>query len=117
MSSSAEDFLEVLENDDAEVDVAKLADMAQHGVPAEVRGAVWKYLLGAAHADKTNEVSATRDLVSEYSKLSKSNAALELKAQRHLDRLARQNSSVLSLSLFLSLSLILMMIMFSNVQE
>lgn len=51
MSSSYEDFVEVLENDD-EVDVAKLADMSQHGVPAEVRGAVWKYLLGAAHADK-----------------------------------------------------------------
>jgi hypothetical protein len=51
MSSSYEDFVEVLENDD-EVDVAKLADMAQHGVPAEVRGSVWKYLLGAAHADK-----------------------------------------------------------------
>lgn len=51
MSSSYEDFIEVLENDD-EVDVAKLADMAQHGVPAEVRGLVWKYLLGAAHADK-----------------------------------------------------------------
>jgi hypothetical protein len=52
VSSSVEDFLDVLENDDAEVDVAKLADMAQHGVPSEVRGAVWKYLLGAAHADK-----------------------------------------------------------------
>lgn len=51
MSSSYEDFVEVLENDD-EVDVAKLADMSQHGVPAEVRGLVWKYLLGAAHADK-----------------------------------------------------------------
>lgn len=53
MSSSVEDFLEVLESDDAEVDVAKLADMAQHGVPSEVRGVVWKYLLGAAHADKS----------------------------------------------------------------
>ncbi len=53
VSSSVEDFLEVLENDDAEVDVGKLADMAQHGVPSEVRGAVWKYLLGAAHADKS----------------------------------------------------------------
>jgi hypothetical protein len=54
MSSSYEDFIEVLENDD-EVDVAKLADMAQHGVPNEVRGLVWKYLLGAAHADKCKQ--------------------------------------------------------------
>ena len=51
MTSTADEFLEFLENE-AEVDAVRLRDMAQHGVPSELRGVVWKYLLGVAHTDK-----------------------------------------------------------------
>jgi hypothetical protein len=51
MSSSEQDFEAELEQD-AEADLAKLADMAQHGVPKRLRGRVWLLLLGASHPDK-----------------------------------------------------------------
>ena len=45
MTNTLEEFRDVLDAED-EVDVQKLCDMAQHGVPPSVRGVVWKYLLG-----------------------------------------------------------------------
>jgi hypothetical protein len=40
-------------------------------------------------------MSATKGLMAEYAKLSKTNSVLEIKVQRHLDRLARQNRTLI----------------------
>eukprot|EP01108_Squamamoeba_japonica_P004970 TRINITY_DN388_c0_g1_i2.p1 TRINITY_DN388_c0_g1~~TRINITY_DN388_c0_g1_i2.p1 ORF type:complete len:291 (+),score=110.58 TRINITY_DN388_c0_g1_i2:138-1010(+) len=90
MSSSVEEFVELLEGNETEVDLVKLADRAQHGVPSKVRGAVWAHLLGTVSADKSNEASVSRAQLAEYQALDKSDAALERKATLCLERLARQ---------------------------
>jgi hypothetical protein len=44
-TSSIEDFRELL-NNDIRLDIEKLRDFSRHGIPNEVRGDVWKCLLG-----------------------------------------------------------------------
>ncbi|EKX51671.1 hypothetical protein GUITHDRAFT_45474, partial [Guillardia theta CCMP2712] len=40
---------------DTFVDLTRLKLRAQHGVPAEIRGEVWKYLLDVSKPDKSEE--------------------------------------------------------------
>jgi hypothetical protein len=53
MSTTIEEFEELL-NAEVRIDMQKLQDAAKHGIPQQVRGAVWKYLLGAEQPDKCN---------------------------------------------------------------
>lgn len=55
-------FLQVLEAED-DVDIVKLADLSQHGIPPDVRGVVWKYLLGVTNANKCKEIGRFVELV------------------------------------------------------
>ncbi|KAK4532807.1 hypothetical protein CCYA_CCYA14G3664 [Cyanidiococcus yangmingshanensis] len=52
--------------DESHVDLDKLAECARAGLPASVRGDVWKYLLGVAKADKSEEFTHERELYSAY---------------------------------------------------
>jgi TBC1 domain family member 2 len=50
--NSISDFLEILMAETL-VDIDKLQSASKHGVPDEVRGEVWKYLLGVEAPDKS----------------------------------------------------------------
>eukprot|EP00732_Lithocolla_globosa_P005492 Lithocolla_globosa_v1_NODE_5714_length_1197_cov_28.175131.p1 type:complete len:287 gc:universal NODE_5714_length_1197_cov_28.175131:861-1(-) len=65
MASTVDEFRELL-SAETFVEVDKVRDIAQHGVPVEVRGEVWKYLLGVDHADKSNQMRAVKAKTDEY---------------------------------------------------
>lgn len=65
MASTAEEYWELL-NAEVVVEVDKLRDIAQHGIPDEVRGEVWKYLLGVQHPDKSRELSMGKRKAQDY---------------------------------------------------
>ena len=60
------EFSEIL---DAEtlVDMERLRDLSRHGILPSMRGAVWKYLLGVASSDKTQEVTKLKHMKMSYS--------------------------------------------------
>jgi len=51
MASTEHEFSELMTAEDF-VELDKLRDIARHGVPDDVRGEVWKYLLGVLPPDK-----------------------------------------------------------------
>ena len=65
MASTAEEVRELL-NAEVVVEVAQLRDIAQHGLPNEVRGEVWMYLLGVQHPDKSRELTMSKSKAQDY---------------------------------------------------
>ena len=63
--SARQRFRELLDAD-THVELDKLVEAARAGVPTSVRGEVWKYLLGVAEADKSQELTYARQLQREY---------------------------------------------------
>ncbi|KAE8239097.1 hypothetical protein A4X13_0g8253, partial [Tilletia indica] len=72
----AQEFADVMSAEQL-VDLQKLRDLARRGVPFEVRGDVWMYLLGVLAADTSNEESLIRERLAEYDSLNKSIQKLE----------------------------------------
>ncbi|GAA98404.1 uncharacterized protein L969DRAFT_47718 [Mixia osmundae IAM 14324] len=70
MSATVAEFSEVL-NAEQYVDLAKLRSYARHGVPLEIRGEVWLYLLGVFDADRTNDVTSIRAKLAQYAAMDK----------------------------------------------
>lgn len=76
------------------VDLDKLRDVARHGIPQVYRGEVWKYLLGIASPDKSEEITKTKRLRSSYghsssSSSSSSTAAMETRHSSMLKNLVK----------------------------
>jgi len=71
MSGSLLDFTELLnpDDDDGFVDVVKLREYAAHGIPAEIRGDVWLYLLGVVSSDKSTHAAHRAILKEHYDSL------------------------------------------------
>lgn len=69
MVSTEDDYREMLEGE-RDVDIQKLRDIAQHGVPPPVRGAVWKYLLGVAQPHREQEMLHHSELSNNYQEIS-----------------------------------------------
>ncbi|KAJ3113343.1 triosephosphate isomerase [Phlyctochytrium bullatum] len=65
MANTVSDYLELLMAETL-VDLDKLRSAARHGVPDEVRGEVWKYLLGVENSNKANEISKRQAKHEEY---------------------------------------------------
>ncbi|KAL7410315.1 hypothetical protein BDY24DRAFT_400128 [Mrakia frigida] len=70
--SSVPEFLELL-NAEQFVDLPKVKEFSRHGIPDEIRGEVWMYLLGVLSPDKTSELTTARSRLQTYSSLPKSN--------------------------------------------
>eukprot|EP00033_Pygsuia_biforma_P003328 GCRY01003647.1.p1 GENE.GCRY01003647.1~~GCRY01003647.1.p1 ORF type:complete len:343 (-),score=85.49 GCRY01003647.1:76-1104(-) len=64
------EFEEVL-NAEVVIDLDKLTDLAKHGIPEEVRGETWKYLLGVSNPNKSAEVTVLKQMYQEYTQLAK----------------------------------------------
>lgn len=72
MAASLAEYQEVL-RDESLVDVSKLRDWAVHGVPQEVRGEVWKYLLRVADPDLSREAERQQQMERDYALYEKEN--------------------------------------------
>jgi hypothetical protein len=70
MSSTEEGFLELLEGE-VSVDMDKLRDVGMHGIPDNVRGEVWKYLLGVCKPEHPE--GQERSLQQDYLAVDKNN--------------------------------------------
>ncbi|KAH6560900.1 hypothetical protein BASA50_006244 [Batrachochytrium salamandrivorans] len=85
MATTEADFHEIL-NAETFVDIDKLKSAARYGIPDEVRGDVWKYLLGVDAADKSHEVSLHKEKYQEYLHYDKGNTLLEKRVRGETSR-------------------------------
>ncbi|KAF9582763.1 hypothetical protein BGW38_010796, partial [Lunasporangiospora selenospora] len=67
---SIEEYEELL-NAEVFVEVDKLREYARHGIPKDIRGDVWLYLLRVQDADRSKEVSTQRQHQQEFEQLDK----------------------------------------------
>mmetsp|Transcript_39251 Transcript_39251/g.94599 ORF Transcript_39251/g.94599 Transcript_39251/m.94599 type:complete len:290 (+) Transcript_39251:53-922(+) len=65
MSATLEEYKDLLMGD-TYVDLPRLRNLAQHGVPADIRSEVWKYLLEVSRPDRSEEVSYAKKLLDNY---------------------------------------------------
>jgi len=75
MATTAEDFRELL-NAETHIDMEKLRQFSKHGIPDEVRGDAWRYLLGVEQPNKTNEISTLKTKYEDYKQNDKINNEL-----------------------------------------
>ncbi|KAJ2699858.1 hypothetical protein FB645_005185 [Coemansia sp. IMI 203386] len=80
-----EDFDEVLESE-VFVDVNRLRKYARHGIPDEIRGEVWKYLLGVEKPDRSNEFTQRRARYEAYQEIDKENVEVSKRVRGEVNR-------------------------------
>ncbi|KAJ1886820.1 hypothetical protein LPJ66_009438 [Kickxella alabastrina] len=80
-----EDFDEVLESE-VFVDVNKLRKFSRHGIPDEIRGEVWKYLLGVEKSDRSNEFTQRRARYESYQDIDKENVEVSKRVRGEVNR-------------------------------
>ncbi|KAJ1910217.1 hypothetical protein IWQ60_010770 [Tieghemiomyces parasiticus] len=91
---------ELLETLNAEVyvDVDKLRQLARYGVPKEVRGEVWKYLLGVELADRSHEVTMDRAGQEEYARIEKHHSEFARHIRRDTERYLQRYLATVTLT-------------------
>ncbi|KAL1914256.1 uncharacterized protein VTP21DRAFT_9070 [Calcarisporiella thermophila] len=72
------------------VDIEKLRDSARHGIPAEVRRDVWKFLLGVEEADRSKELSHIKAKSEEYQQIDKENHEITKRVRGEVSRYQRR---------------------------
>ncbi|KAJ2552539.1 hypothetical protein EV175_003273 [Coemansia sp. RSA 1933] len=80
-----EDFDQVLESE-VFVDVNRLRKYARHGIPNEIRGEVWKFLLGVEKPDRSNEFTQRRARFESYQEIDKENAETSKRVRGEVNR-------------------------------
>lgn len=65
---SSEHFEELI-GADADVDLDRLREAARFGIPAAIRGEVWKYLLGVTKPEKSEEMTSAKRMREDYLRL------------------------------------------------
>jgi len=85
MSSTVDEYHELI-NAEVYVEIDKLRDIAKHGIPDEVRGEVWKYLLGVQHPDKSKEMSSAQNRSNEYLEIDKENSEVAKRVKGEVSR-------------------------------
>ncbi|KAI9203968.1 rab-GTPase-TBC domain-containing protein [Polychytrium aggregatum] len=91
MSASTDEFRDII-NAEMLVDMEKLGFAAQHGIPDEVRGEVWKYLLGVYSADKASEMPSIKAKAEEYSRLTKDKSEVINRVRGEASRYVKSRS-------------------------
>ncbi|KAI8989555.1 rab-GTPase-TBC domain-containing protein [Pilobolus umbonatus] len=79
------DFNEILQSE-VHVDLERLRILARHGIPNEVRGDVWKYLLGVEQADRSQELSSSKARREDYNQMDKNCPELSKKIRNEISR-------------------------------
>eukprot|EP00164_Ancoracysta_twista_P017920 GFYU01030766.1.p1 GENE.GFYU01030766.1~~GFYU01030766.1.p1 ORF type:complete len:282 (-),score=63.91 GFYU01030766.1:72-917(-) len=85
MAATVAEYQEVLQTE-VYVDVDKLRQVSRHGIPTEVRGEVWKYLLRVSKPDKSEEISQHKKMTLDYQELDKSNNDIVKRIKGELKR-------------------------------
>ncbi|KAI9504125.1 hypothetical protein GGI25_001325 [Coemansia spiralis] len=80
-----EDFDEVLESE-VFVDVNRLRKYARHGIPDEIRGEVWKFLLGVEKPDRSSEFTQRRARFESYREIDKENVETSKRVRGEVNR-------------------------------
>ncbi|KAJ2313786.1 hypothetical protein IWW54_001300 [Coemansia sp. RSA 2705] len=80
-----EDFVELLESE-VFIDVNKLRKCARHGIPDELRGEVWKFLLGVEKSDRSNEFTQRRARYESYREIDKENVDVSKRVRGEVNR-------------------------------
>ncbi|KAJ3014057.1 UNVERIFIED_CONTAM: hypothetical protein HDU68_000450 [Siphonaria sp. JEL0065] len=87
----AEEIRQIL---DAEtlVDLDKLRQVGRYGVPDEIRGLTWKYLLGVETADKANEISKRQAKYEKYQETERQSTDILKRVRGEVSRYYRSRS-------------------------
>lgn len=89
MSASAKEFKDIL-NAEVHIDLDKLRESSRHGIPMEVRGEAWKYLLGVNPADRSQEITSIKDKYEEYLAIEKENIDINKRVRGEVSRYQRK---------------------------
>ncbi|KAI7902206.1 rab-GTPase-TBC domain-containing protein [Cokeromyces recurvatus] len=79
------DFKEILQSE-VYVDLERLRLLARHGIPNELRGQVWKYLLGVEQADRSKELTSSKARHEEYEQMDKEDSEIAKKIRGEVYR-------------------------------
>ncbi|CAO0803037.1 unnamed protein product [Mucor circinelloides] len=79
------DFNEILQSE-VYVDLDRLRILARHGIPTELRGEVWKFLLGVEQADRSKELSSSKARSEEYDQMDKTDPEIARKVRGEVSR-------------------------------
>ncbi|KAI7866831.1 rab-GTPase-TBC domain-containing protein [Spinellus fusiger] len=87
--SNLNDYNEILQSE-VYVDLERLRMLARHGIPTQLRGEVWKYLLGVQQADRSKELSSSKTRSCEYQQMSKTNPEISKRIRGEVTRYQRR---------------------------
>ncbi|KAK9766848.1 hypothetical protein K7432_003780 [Basidiobolus ranarum] len=103
LASTVNELKEIL-NVEMYVDVEKLKRASRHGIPPEIRGKVWKFLLGVEQADRSHELSSSKAKADEYAQLDKENTEstkrIRGEVTRYLKRLGKHEETATQFTVF-----------------
>ncbi|KAI9341617.1 rab-GTPase-TBC domain-containing protein [Pilaira anomala] len=83
------DFQEILQSE-VYVDLERLRILARHGIPDQIRGEVWKYLLGVQQADRSKELSSVKARSEEYEQMDKEDSEIAKRIRGEVARYQRR---------------------------
>ncbi|KAJ3095230.1 hypothetical protein HDU97_007134 [Phlyctochytrium planicorne] len=94
MANTVSEYMELLLAETL-VDLDKLRSAARHGIPDEVRGEVWKFLLGVENPNKANEISKRQAKHEEYRQFEreKENTEIMKRVRGEVSRYQRSRST------------------------
>ncbi|KAJ1921928.1 hypothetical protein H4219_000275 [Mycoemilia scoparia] len=84
-SISRDEFLETLDSE-VFVDVNKLREYARHGIPEEIRGDVWKFLLGTEKPNRFDEITMRKSRAEFYDAIDKENPETSKRVRGEVNR-------------------------------
>ncbi|KAI8365972.1 rab-GTPase-TBC domain-containing protein [Radiomyces spectabilis] len=87
--SNLNDFNEILQSE-VYVDLDRLRILARHGIPDQLRGEVWKYLLGVQEADRSKELSRSKARSEEYEQIDKVDPEVAKRIRSEVTRYQRR---------------------------
>ncbi|KAI9321008.1 rab-GTPase-TBC domain-containing protein [Dichotomocladium elegans] len=87
--SNMTDYLEILQSE-VYVDLERLRILARHGVPNELRGEVWKYLLGIQQADRSKELTTSKARKEDYEQMDKVDMDIAKRIRGEVSRYQRR---------------------------
>ncbi|KAI8347606.1 rab-GTPase-TBC domain-containing protein [Choanephora cucurbitarum] len=88
-ASYLSDFEDILQSE-VYVDLERLRILARHGIPDQLRGEVWKYLLGIQQADRSKELSSSKARREEYDQFDKVDNDIAKRIRGEVNRYQRR---------------------------
>ncbi|KAI8343168.1 rab-GTPase-TBC domain-containing protein, partial [Chlamydoabsidia padenii] len=87
--SNLNDYNELLQSE-VHVDLDRLRILARQGIPHQIRGEVWKYLLGVQEADRSKELSSTKARSEDYDQIDKTDFDIAKRIRGEINRFQRK---------------------------